>query len=292
MSFAPFFSELPDSQVPLTPDAAGLRPQRINPWRMFIGSMVPNWLQCRPEVSQGAKLAYARLAQYAGENGHCFPKQVTLAAELGVSERTAHEYVRELVELGLIEKERPGLGLSNRYFFLDHQWMHEGQPEAPKTSDSDRKSAAVPDRNSPSGQKRQKTSSPYNSKENQGETNQWKRIPHGPPVGDSVKNPDSVSLQAEEIYAAYPKKVGKPTAIRAIRRALAEHTFDSLLERTRLFAQTCNFPVEFIPHPTTWFNQQRFNDDPATWRRTGGANIKPAPAIIRPDKFGCGVGNL
>jgi len=91
--------------------------RRINPWRMFVGSMIPNWLQCRREISQGAKLAYARLAQHAGKDGGCFPKQETLAAELGVSERTANEYVRTLVKFRLIEKERPGLGRSNRYYF-------------------------------------------------------------------------------------------------------------------------------------------------------------------------------
>ena len=83
------------------------RPRRINPWRMFVGSMIPNWLQCRREINQGAKLAYERLAQHAGKDGECFPKQETLAAELGVSERTANEYVRTLVSFGLIKKNGP-----------------------------------------------------------------------------------------------------------------------------------------------------------------------------------------
>ena len=111
-------------------------------------------------------------------------------------------------------------------------------------------------------------------------------------MGDHVKDIGSTSSQEEEIYAAYPKKVGKPTALRAIRRALAERPFDFLLERTRLYAQTCNSPAEFIPNPSTWFNQERFNDDPATWRKTVGTGGKPQPAIIRPGKFGCGVSKL
>ena len=116
--------------------------------------------------------------------------------------------------------------------------------------------------------------------------------PHTPPKEDSVQGKDFVLAQAEEIYAVYPKRVGKPTALRAIRRALAKHHFDFLLGRTRLFAQTCNSPTEYIPFPSTWFSQERFNDDPSTWRRTGGVNAKPPPAIIRPDKFGCGVTKL
>jgi hypothetical protein len=272
--------------------ASGTASKRINPWRMFIGAMVPNWLLCREEISQGVKLAYARLAQYAGRDGKCFPKQSTLGHELGVSERMANEYVRTLIKNELIERERPGLALSNRYFFLDHPWIHEGQPEVPSSSGQERQEVSTPDQKNFSGQERQSNSVPYN-KENQEEMNQRKRVfPHSPPKGDSVKDTCSTSLQEEEIYAAYPKNVGKLTALRAVRRALAKHPFDFLLERTRLYAQTCNWPTEFIPNPSTWFNQERFNDNPVTWRRTGGVNGKPPPTIIRPDKFGSGVSKL
>lgn len=134
---------------------------------MFLGSMIPNWLQCRREVSQGAKLAYARLAQYAGEDGECFPKQRTLAAELGVSERTVREYLHELVEFALIESEQRGLKQSNLYFFLDHPWIHEGRPEAPpRSSGQQRQETSAPERRNSSGQERLETSAPI-VKENQ-----------------------------------------------------------------------------------------------------------------------------
>jgi hypothetical protein len=180
---APFFSKppstpTPDSKTTLTP-----RLRRINPWRMFVGSMIPNWLQCRREVSQGAKLAYARLAQHAGRDGECFPKQQTLAAELGVSERTANEYVRTLVKYKLIEMERPGLGRSNRYFFLDHPWMHDGQPETPQSSNHEPQKSSAPDRKNSSAQERQKTSVPYI------EENQEK--------GESMKNKHTQSQYAD-----------------------------------------------------------------------------------------------
>ena len=133
---------------------------------MFVGSMIPNWLQCRREINPGAKLAYARLAQYAGRDGECFPKQETLAAELGVSERTANEYVRTLVRFRLIEKERPGLGMSNRYYFLDHSWIREGQPKAPPRSGQQTRKTSAPDPQNSSGLERLETSAPI-IKENQ-----------------------------------------------------------------------------------------------------------------------------
>jgi hypothetical protein len=140
----------------------------------------------RTEVSQGAKLAYARLAQYAGKDGECFPKQETLAVELGVCERTAHRYLHELIEFKLIESDRPGLGASNSYFFLDHPWMREGQPEAPASAGQDQQDSSAPERTDSSCQERQETSAPT-IQENQDETNQTKRknthTPGHHPVG-------------------------------------------------------------------------------------------------------------
>jgi len=283
---APLFSETPpstptDQDAPRAAIGAIPRPSRINPWRLFYGAMVPNWLLCRTEVSQGAKLCYARLAQYGGEDGHCFPKQDTLAVELGISTRQARGYLAELAQFSLIESEQHGLCRANNYYFLDHPWIREGQP------------ASGQDRQSSSGQDRQHTSAPY-GKENQKEESQSKReYPHSPPKGDCAKAKDScTSTQAEEIYAAYPKKVAKPAALRAIRQALKTHPAAFLLERAKLYAVTYNGELQYMPNPATWFNQEQFNDDPVTWRRTVGANGKAPPAIIRADPSRCGVSKL
>lgn len=95
----------------------------INPYKLFIGSLIPNWLLQRKEISQGAKLCYARLCQYSGKDGLCYPKQVTLAKELGCSRSQVIKYINELVKQGLIEKVRVGLQRANRYRFLRHNWM-------------------------------------------------------------------------------------------------------------------------------------------------------------------------
>jgi len=95
----------------------------INPWKLFHGSQVPNWLLERKEVSPGAKLCYARLCQYAGENGSCYPALDTLAKEMGVSVDSVTRYVQELVKEGLIKSVRRGFKKSNVYFFKPHEWI-------------------------------------------------------------------------------------------------------------------------------------------------------------------------
>jgi hypothetical protein len=124
------------------------------------------------------------------------------------------------------------------------------------------------------------------------ESNSKKGSPCSPPQGDYARSTALTLSQEETIYAAYPKQVGKPAALGAIRRQLAKYPFEFLLARTERYRKTCNSPAQFIPNPSTWFNQERFNDDPATWRRTERPFSNSQPAIIRPEKFGRGVSKL
>jgi hypothetical protein len=86
-------------------------------------------------------------------------------------------------------------------------------------------------------------------------------------VGQRISSaPEAV----EAIYALYPRKVGKPAALKAIARALGKSTPTKLREATEAFAELWEgVPASrmiFVPHPATWFSESRFDDDPATWR--------------------------
>ncbi len=100
----------------------------INPWRLFTGAIIPNWLLERTEVSPGAKLCYARLCQYAGKKGECFPKQRTLGIELGVEPRQIRRYLDELEALRLIKAFKVEYQGQNIYRFFYHSWMSEAAP--------------------------------------------------------------------------------------------------------------------------------------------------------------------
>ncbi len=87
-----------------------------------------------------------------------------------------------------------------------------------------------------------------------------------------------VAERANEIYAAYPRKVGPNDALRAITKALKEHSFDYLLAQTKTYAAAvamwpANYrfkdDIDRCPHPATWFNAGRYADDPREWTRNG-----------------------
>jgi len=81
---------------------------------------------------------------------------------------------------------------------------------------------------------------------------------------------ESITKQAEEIYSAYPRKVGKKKAIDSIKVALKKIPFPDLLEIVKEY-RSCNYvataPAQFIPLPATWFNQERWEDDRTEWNR-------------------------
>ena len=79
---------------------------------------------------------------------------------------------------------------------------------------------------------------------------------------------------AESVYEAYPRKVGRPVALRAIEKALTTTDHETLLKATVAYAEARRGQdQQFTPMPATWFNQQRYLDEPSTW--TNSPAIKP-----------------
>ncbi len=106
--------------------------EKFNPYRVFNGLYIPNALARYKNISSSAKMVYGRMLQYAGENGECFPKQSTIAEEVGISEGQVHKIIRELVDERFIEKANPtGIDRlchkSIRYSFLWHPIYAEPQ---------------------------------------------------------------------------------------------------------------------------------------------------------------------
>lgn len=138
----------------------------FNPYRVFQGSFAPYWLLEHRGISAGAKLCYIRLLGFAGKDARCYPSLQKLGASLGVSERQARDYVKELERSGFIVVEQRGLRKTNAYLFV---WTAEldrltnAVPESgedPDDPENDSSSRPDPDRNDCSGQDRKHGSAP------------------------------------------------------------------------------------------------------------------------------------
>ncbi|MUM78676.1 hypothetical protein GKC30_13630 [Pseudodesulfovibrio sp. F-1] len=104
--------------------------QRFNPYRLFNGMFLPNLVARTRLLSPTDKLVWARLCQFAGGNGLCFPSFTRIAHELGISRSGAIKSVKSLVDKGFLEKHIPsgaelGNQKTNRYYFLWHPIFDE-----------------------------------------------------------------------------------------------------------------------------------------------------------------------
>jgi hypothetical protein len=93
---------------------------------------------------------------------------------------------------------------------------------------------------------------------------------------------------AMSIYRAYPRKVARGAALKAISKALQTVSFEELLEAVEAY---CRSRVDengqfrddrkYTPHPSTWFNQQRWADDREEWAVTIQINSADAFEKLR-----------
>ena len=77
-------------------DTYGIKP--FNPYKLFNGIFIPDCLLSYKKLSMGAKLCYGRIIKYCGKNGYCYPKQETVAKELGISRSQVTRYLKELTK--------------------------------------------------------------------------------------------------------------------------------------------------------------------------------------------------
>ena len=84
-------------------------------------------------------------------------------------------------------------------------------------------------------------------------------------VKDMDKDKDARD-KIEVLYQAYPRKVAPKKAKEKIEIALRDNDYEYLKQKVELYAKSINgTDKQFVPHPATWFHQERFNDDPKEW---------------------------
>ena len=75
--------------------------------------------------------------------------------------------------------------------------------------------------------------------------------------------PDFKDITFDEFYKLYPKKVGRVVAQRCftkLNKKDKQLAYDGLLKYIR-FWESNKTEKQFIPHPSTWLNQKRWEDE-------------------------------
>lgn len=82
-----------------------------------------------------------------------------------------------------------------------------------------------------------------------------------------LKEEDTASFDA--FWAAYPRREGKGRAQEAFAKALLAKPAEAIIEAARAFAASpAGQRGRYTPHPATWLNQARYDDDRSAWQLT------------------------
>jgi hypothetical protein len=202
------------------------------------------WRSC-PQKHDRLLLMLA-LADYSNDEGVCWPSLKSLAGRIRGTRRGVQRMLDALIADGEVELVEMGGGRGQPSRYLLERYseggvltdFRKGDPERTKGDPQATKGAIDLGQSVPERQNHQRT--------------------------------PTLEAEVVNIYEAYPLKKGRPAALRAIRAALKKIDTDTLLARTQAFAKARNGDLAYCPNPATWFNQERFNDDPSTWGRTSG----------------------
>ena len=100
-----------------------------------------------------------------------------------------------------------------------------------------------------------------------------------PSTKSSEREKAAYPTEFEKWYAEYPRKQAKGAALKAWQKAIKLTTNEKLIAAAKAFAESDSAKdMQFIPHPATWLNDCRYDDDPKSWKKNnqGANNGKPA----------------
>jgi hypothetical protein len=231
-------------------------------------------------------LVLLALADFANDEGVSWPCLDRLASKARCSRRGLQNVLNRLEESGVLEVDRKGggpPGSANTYKIV---FKERGAPGAPLPLGRGAKLST--------GGVHPATGRGAKS-EKEGCTGcandpsvliRHRSVSIEPSGGDVLALNGEVSQKKTEktpeeiIYDAYPLKVGKAGALFKIRAALTKIDFQKLLGLTLRYAAAVKQfgDLKYTPHPSTWFHQERFFDDPSTWVRATIGTPKAASA--------------
>lgn len=185
------------------------------------------------------KFVLLALADYADEENQCFPSAQTIAEKCCLSKRTVQRVIAKLEEDGYITKmqrTRKDGSLSSNHYVV-----------------SEGRIGSVPQSGGSVPQSLASLNLPIN-------------LPKEP-IKDTKK-----ILPFDLFWSDYPKKSGKGAARAAFSKAIKKATVDEIMSGLLKHEIQTMKDVQFIPHPATWLNQERWADE-GTQKKEGGGWI-------------------
>jgi len=207
-------------------------------------------LELLTDVPATAVCVYVVLAECAHhDSGECWPSMATIADRIGKSEKAARRAVQALAESGWVTirgaATEAGKQTSNRYFIYRTP-PRNGTPTPPKNG------RVIPPKN--------------------GRGSLPKMGDEPDPIEPDPYEPEKTRAPAvlsnpvgfDAFWKHAPRKIGKGAARKAWKTATKRADPNVILDAWTRYADTIQpgDDMRFVPHPATWLNQDRWEDEP------------------------------
>jgi DNA-binding transcriptional ArsR family regulator len=182
----------------------------------------------------GQKLTLIAVCNFADEDGKAWPSQARLSRDTSQSERSVRSHLSALEKAGIIKRQKRKKqdgSYNSDMLFIQRQYS--------------------PAANSANGKKQHSPAEKVAAKPSIDITN--------------VISEPSVDHFENDFWPICPKKVGKGQARKAFKAALKKTDLQSILDGMRRYAKSVEHSeAQFIAHPATWLNGERWNDEYTT----------------------------
>lgn len=180
--------------------------------------------------------------------GWCYASRQTLAKTVGITERAIRKMIANLESKNLIEKDE-----TTKHLRTTEKWYQKAVLER---NNSENRQDGTKFR--PPEQSSAETGTKFRPDAEQSSANNNSNNKSNNHIIDRL-------TQFEQFWIAYPRKVAKQKAKEIFKRIdLNENTFNQIMAKLEEYKQSNQWQKDggqFIPHPTTWLNQGRWEDE-------------------------------
>lgn len=225
-------------------------------------AVIPRWVIRDSKLSGIGLLVLLALLDRTNASGVCWPSKNTIAAEARCSKRSVDKALEELRESGFVRwKQRPAMdgNYQTNYYsvanlFADHSESLGGGAGAARTRCTDYTGVV---------QELHRGGAPDARKVTTREVTTVKELTPIPPKGGSGQaSKFAYTEDFTAFWQAYPRKTGKKAAAKAYAKAIKEGaTPQELVQGAARLAADPNRVDQYTPHPATWLNQGRWEDE-------------------------------
>jgi hypothetical protein len=238
-----------------------------------------------PRVGFAAAWVYVLLLRHADTEGRCWPQYSTLAEESGLSLMTVRRALDTLDKEGFVKRERTGR--ANMFTVNTLIVLTEQSDSAERTITGEMNNQSVLTEQSECSHRTIREVPPSSPPSLLPPDPHTLNPPIIPPLGEEdprrrhKKNTCVEPSEFVAFYQAYPRKVARPIACAAWQKLnpdadMVARIMEGLQRSLPGWQQR---DVEFIPHPATWLNQHRWEDEgvPAVFSRPPPKNVQTPP---------------